>query len=287
MADWEGGQAKRALTLTAAALLATAAMALGQETVRLTLEEAIDLARENNPAFLSTQNNEAAFDWGVREAASSLFLPTLTARGSASRRSAGVDVFGGGFTFGNVQQGATFRSDYGLTASYTLNGNTLFGLSSAKADRNAARAFTDEAEFTMESLVTLQYMVALRARDRVQVARRGVESSLETLEIAQARVDAQAAVAMDATTARVQVGRDSVALLRAESDMRVGTLRLLEAIGLDLGADVELVSQFEVFRPSWTSRELISIALESHPGLKAAVAAEGAGRAGLRQTRGN
>jgi outer membrane protein len=61
----------------------------------------------------------------------------------------------------------------------------------------------------------------------------------------------------------------------------------LETVGLDLGADVELVSQFEVFRPSWTTQELISIALESHPGLKAAVAAEGARQAGLRQTRGN
>ena len=65
MVAWEVGPAKRVLTLTAAALLATAAMALGQETVRLTLDEAIDLARENNPTFLRTQNNEAAADWLV------------------------------------------------------------------------------------------------------------------------------------------------------------------------------------------------------------------------------
>ena len=48
MADRDGGHAKRVLTLMAAALLATAAMALGQEPVRLTLDEAIELARENN-----------------------------------------------------------------------------------------------------------------------------------------------------------------------------------------------------------------------------------------------
>ena len=66
MVDCEAGHAKRALTMTAAALLATAAMALAQEPVRLTLEEAIDLARENNPTFLKTQNNEAAADWSGR-----------------------------------------------------------------------------------------------------------------------------------------------------------------------------------------------------------------------------
>ena len=138
----------------------------------------------------------------------------------------------------------------------------------------------------MESVITLQYMTVLPARDQVEVARRQVERSIENLEIAQARVDAQAAIITDAKQAQVQLGRDSVALIRAESAQRVGTLGLLETVGLDLGVEVELVSQFEVFRPSWTSTELISIALESHPGLNAFVASEGARRADLRQARG-
>ena len=138
----------------------------------------------------------------------------------------------------------------------------------------------------MGSLVTLQYMTALRARDQVEVAHRQVERSVENLEIAQARVDAQAAIVTDAKQAQVQVGRDSVSLIQAESALRVGILGLLETVGLNLGADVDLVSQFEVFRPSWTSTELISIALESHPRLNAFVASEGARRANLRQARG-
>ena len=273
------------LTMTASALLATAAMALGQESVLLTLDEAIDLARQNNPTFLRTQNNEAAADWGVRQAVSNLFVPSFTASASATYRAPGESRIGT-INTGVIEQGALYYSSYSLRATYSLNGNTLFGVSSAKAERNAARAFTSAAEFTMESLVTLQYMTALRARDQVQVYHRQVERSIENLEIAQARVDAQAAIITDAKQAQVQVGRDSVALLRSESDLRVGTLRLLETVGLDLGADVELVSQFEVFRPSWTSRELISIALELHPGLKAVVATEGARRANLRQARG-
>lgn len=285
MADWEAGHAKRAAVLTAAVFLATAAMALGQETVSLTLDEAIELARENNPTFLSTQNNEAQFDWGVRQATSNLILPSFTANASATYQAPGESRIGT-INTGGVERGALYYSSFSIGGSYTLNGNTVFGLGSAKADRNAARALTDAAEFLMEYGVTLQYMVALRARDRVDVARRQVDSSLENLEIVQARVDAQAAIVMDAAAAQVQVGRDSVALLQAESAMRVETLRLLETVGLDLGADVELVSQFEVFRPSWTSTELISIALESHPGLTAVVANEGARRANLQQARG-
>jgi len=285
MADWDEGRMKRAVTMAAGALLATAAMTLGQETTRLTLDEAIDLARVNNPTFLTTQNNEAAADWGVREATSNLILPSVDIFGNLRYRSPGVNRIGT-INTGGVDQGAQYTSYYQLRAIYNLNGNTLFGLSSAKADRNAARALTDAAEFFMESEVTLRYMTALRARDQVQVARRQVDSSIETLEIAQARVDAQAAIVTDARQAQVQLGRDSVALLQAESAERVGTLALLETIGVNLGDEVELVSQFEVFRPEWTSTELISIALESHPRLNAYVASEGARRANLRQARG-
>ncbi len=285
MKDWEGGQAKKAVTLTAAALLATAAMALGQESVRLTLDGAIDLARENNPTFLRTQNNEAAVDWGVREATSNLFVPSLTANAGATYRAPGQSRIGT-INTGVIEQGALYYSNYNISARYSLNGNTVFGLSSAKAEQNAARAGTRAAEFLMESLVTFQYMTALRARDRVEVALRQVERSIGNLEIAQARVDAQAAIITDAKQAQVQLGRDSVALLIAGSAQRVGTLGLLETVGLDLGADVELVSQFDVFLPSWSSTELLSIALESHPGLAAFEASEGARRANLRQARG-
>jgi outer membrane protein TolC len=59
------------------ALLAT--QLVGQQAPRtLTLDEAIDLARQNNPNFLSTANNQASADWAVREAYGS-FLPSVTA----------------------------------------------------------------------------------------------------------------------------------------------------------------------------------------------------------------
>ncbi len=277
-------EAKRALTLVAAALMATATMAFGQE--RLTLEGAIDLARENNPTFLATQNDEAAFDWAMREAVTNLLVPSLTVFGQAAYRAPGVSRIGT-INTGGVDQGALYTSGYSIQASYTLDGNTLFGVPSAKADRSAAHARTVAAEFTMESLVTLQYMTALRARDQVEVARRQVESSIENLEIAQARVDAQAAIVTDAKQAQVQMGRDSVALLQSESALRVETFRLLENIGFNMANEVELVSEFAVFEPTWTDGALISLALEIHPQLKALVASEGARRANLRQARGS
>ena len=278
---------QRSMLMAAAALMATAVMAFGQqESVRLTLDGAIDLARQNNPLFLTTQNDEAATDWAVREAFTNMFIPSLTAFGSATYRAPGVQRIGT-INTGGVDQGAVYTSFYQLQARYQLSGNTIFGVGSARADSRAAHARTVAAEFTMESLVTLQYMTALRARDQVEVARRQVDRSIENLEIAQARVDAQAAIVTDAKQAQVQLGRDSVSLLQFESALRVETFRLVENVGLDIGAEVELVSEFDIFEPQWTSAELISRALEAHPQLRAFVASEDARKANLRQARGS
>ena len=149
--------------MTAAALMATAMMALGQETVLLTLEDAVDLARQNNPIFLTTQNDEAASDWAMREAVSNLFIPSLTAFSQVGYRAPGINRIGT-INTGGVDQGALYDSFYLLQAQYRLDGNTLFGVSSAKADKSATHARTVAAEFTMESLVTLQYMTALSSQ---------------------------------------------------------------------------------------------------------------------------
>jgi outer membrane protein len=279
-----GTELGRQILFAAAATMATALMAMGQETTRLTLDDAIELARRNNPTFLQTQNDEGAADWAVREAYTSLFLPSLSGFGTAQYVAPGQQRIGT-ITTGGVEQGALFTSFYSLNLNYSLSGNTLFGLGSARADRKAARARTIAAEFIMEQAVTLQYMTALRARDRVAVTRRQLDRSKENWEIARARVEAQAAIITDAKQAEVQAGRDSVALLQAQSALRVERFRLLENVGLSFEDEVELVSEFEVFRPDWDVGELIAAALDGHPQLRSFEANESARKANLRQAR--
>lgn len=274
----------RVVVLTTAALMLTAAMALGQQPQLLTLGEAIDLARRNNPIYLSTQNDEAAADWAVREAYTNLVIPNLTAFSQLQYRAPGVQRVGT-INTGGVDQGAIFTSFYSLNLNWQLNGTLWFQRSSAEADRKATRARTKAAEFTMESAVTLQYMAALRARDQAGVARRARMRSQENLEIAQARVQAQAAIVTDQKQAEVQLGRDQVALLQFESALRVEKFRLMEALGIEIHSDLILASEFQVFEPEWDVDQLIGFALDGHPQLKAFVASEDARKANVRQAR--
>jgi hypothetical protein len=58
-----------------ACLLVTVTSLDAQQVTRMTLEEAIELARQNNPLFQQTLTDLAPAQWNVRAANANLFLP--------------------------------------------------------------------------------------------------------------------------------------------------------------------------------------------------------------------
>jgi len=249
----------------------------------LTLDEAVALARRNNPTYLSTENDEGPADWAVRESYG-LFLPNFTTNISGQYLAPGTPSFG---LFTGADLGLDkvdyYYSSYNLQASYRLEGSSFFQVASARADRKATQARIRAAAFTLENGVTAQYLTALRARDEVAVADRQLQRAQENYELASARVEVGAALPTDGKQAEVERGRAEVALLEAESSLRVEKLRLLEQIGVDAGGDFLLVSEFDVFRPPWTRDELVSRAMERHPQIRAFRAQESARKASARQ----
>src|SRR5690606_41086151 len=57
-------------------------------------------------------------------------------------------------------------------------------------------------------------------------------------------------------------------------DLRGATLLLAEQIGVALPPGIALVSEFEVFEPTFDAAELVQVALEAHPSLNAVRAQE-------------
>jgi outer membrane protein len=269
------------LALVAAAWAVTVLVAQEGPT-RLTLDDAIRIAKDNNPQFLSQTNDMAAADWAVRSAYGA-FLPNINASGSMSFQEAGVQNLGT-VSFG-AQSTDWYSSGYSLTFNWNLNGNTLFGVRNARASQDATSARIDAAAFTLESAVTLQYMTALRAGDGVAVAQRQLDRTRQNFQIVQNRVESGASAGTEGKQSEVDLGRAEVALIQAEQAFRTEKLRLMEQLGIALDEDVELASGFDVFEPTWQRDELVSVALEAHPSLNALTAAENAARAGVRQSR--
>jgi outer membrane protein len=273
---------RTAVALLGAVQLAVAVPAGAQEApTRLTLDEAIRLAKGNNPAFLSTQNDLGAAAWQEREAYAA-FLPQVTASASAGYTEAGTQRIGT-LDFGS-QSTDWYSSSYNLSLDWTFNGATIFGVPNARASKRATEAGIEAAEFNLESTVAFQYMTALRAGDQVDVAQRQLDRARQNLEIVNTRVASGAAAGTEGTQAEVELGRAEVGLIQAQRDVRQAKLLLAEQIGMQLADDVELVSQFEVFEPAFDRDQLVERALSAHPSLSAFRAQESATRAAARQT---
>ena len=245
MTDRSGGRMKtkvkvanrdrlvRRAIMTALVLMALFATSLiGQQAPsQLTLEEAIGLAKANNPTFLSTQNDQSAANWQVREAYAQ-FLPSLRAGVGGTWQAAGVQRFG---TVEFAQNTDWLYSGYSLNFGMTIDGNTIFGIPNARANKRATGARITAAEFNLESTVALQYMAVLRGLDGVDVAQRQLDRAQQNLQIVNTRVSTGAAAGTEGKQAEVDLGRAEVTLIQAERDLRTGATPSLRADGRHAG----------------------------------------------------
>jgi outer membrane protein len=248
----------------------------------LTLADAITLARANNPTYRQAINDRAPAAWEVRSAWASLLVPTVTASGGLGYAGPGQQTF---LTSSFSQSVSTWSSSYGFNLAWALSGQTLTQPGLRKAQLNAADADVLGAETSVVNAVTQEYLTVLQARDNAEVARQQLQHDEEFLKLAQARYDVGRASLIDVRQAQVARGQAQVALLRARTAVQVEKLRLFQAIGvaapLDI-ASVQLSDSFSVQTPTWQLAELLTLAEQQNPPLKALRERERAASWGVR-----
>lgn len=282
MVDTVDRIAVRALVL-GTALLALSATSLFAQQVpdELTLDDAIALAKSNNPTFLTTANDQSAANWQVREAWAQ-FVPSVTANLNGTWQEAGQQRFGT-IVF---SEGATtdwLYSGYSFNANMRIDGQSIFGVPAARANKRATQARITAAEFNLESTVALQYMTVLRAQDGVDVAQRQLDRARQNLQIVNTRVETGASAGTDGKQAEVDLGRAEVGLIQAERDLRQARLLLSEQLGVIMDPETRLSSEFDVFEPTYSVDELLQMSMEQHPSLRSFRAQESSTRAAARQ----
>ncbi|MFW5950694.1 MAG: TolC family protein, partial [Gemmatimonadota bacterium] len=253
-----------------AALLVSGGVVAQEAPAPMSLEEAIALARENNPDYRAQLNDELVADWGVRSAYAE-FMPSVTAGGGLSYQAGGQARIGG-YTAGDIGLAETpdyYYSSYNLSIGLGLSGADFYRVGQQKATRRSVRAQVETAAQTLEANVTRQYMAVLRTRDAVELSRAELGRAEANLALAEARYAVESATAIEAKQAEVERGRAEVNLLRSESSLHNQKVRLLELVGIDLDRDVELTSEVPVFQPDWSLEGLVEAALSGQPGLEA------------------
>ncbi|PYO61147.1 MAG: hypothetical protein DMD70_07375 [Gemmatimonadetes bacterium] len=257
--------------LLSVGLFVCPAIAICQQPVpaTLSLADAIALARQHNPAYRQTIHDRAPAAWGVRNAWSSLWLPSVTASGGVGYAGPGEQNF---LTSSFSQSVSTWSSNYSFLLDWTLNGQTLSEPGLRKAQLNAAQADVVGAETNLVTAVTQQYLTVLQARDNAEVARQQLDHDEQFLKLAQARYEVGRASLIDVRQAQVARGAAEVSLLRARTAVQVEKLRLFQQIGVsapvDLGT-VQLTDTFSVQTPTWRLSDLLGMAEQQNPSLKA------------------
>jgi len=247
------------------------ALATSQQPIPVTLSlaDAIALARQHNPAYRVTLNDRTPAGWGVRNAWSSLLLPNLTVSGGVAYAGPGEQNF---LTSSFSQGVSTWSSSYSFLLDWRLNGETLSQPGLTKAQRDAADADVVGAANFLVTAVTQQYLTILQARDNAELARQQLQHDEEFLKLAQARYDVGRTSLIDVRQAQVARGTAEVALLRARTAIQVEKLRLFQQIGVTAPVDVstvQLTDTFPVQTPPWRLNELLTMAEEQNPALRA------------------
>jgi outer membrane protein len=257
-----------------------------QARATLTLEEALRLARSNNPDYLSRTTDAINADWSVRAAYAAL-LPGASANTTFQYQGEGTPRFGTftGGDLGLAQSPAYYISGYSLGLSYQLSGANLLAPRRELANRRATEAGIEAAAFTLDAQVTRQYLAVLRARDGVRLAEQELERAADVRRLAEANVAVGRSIPLEVMQAEVQQGRAEVALLQAENLVETEHLRLVQTLGIDLDRELELTSDFPIVELGWTQDALVAMATQSHPSLRAARAAEEASSSSVRIAR--
>lgn len=231
----------------------------------LTIEQAIELARRNNPDLQQTVNNRIGARAAVRSAYGAL-LPSADASLSLMRQQGGRQIFSG------ASLGASSdinQSSYQIGFNYRLNSATLITPSLERANRDAVEADIIGATEILRNNVSQQYLTTLQAEANADLQDSLVAAAQQQLVLAQAREIVGSGTQLDVQRADVALGLQKVQALKARSQIEIEKLRLYQLMGTPQPAKVRLVSQFTVTPLRQGVQELISLAQRQNPGVLA------------------
>jgi outer membrane protein len=247
--------------LVPAAVSAQTSTTAAPARTTLSLDEAINLARRNNPAHLAQINNRRTADAAVRSANGQL-LPNADASFFAQRQQGGRQIFGG------TSLGASSdinQSQYQIGIGYRINRATLITPRLQRANRDAVEADINGSAQLLRANVTQQYLAVLQAQDRASLQDTLLVAAESQLVLAKARALVGSGTQLDVSRAEVSVGQQQVQVIQARNQIEIEKLRLFQQMGVEQPAGVTLTTQFTTLTEPPPLADLLSLARQRNP----------------------
>ncbi|MFD2532085.1 TolC family protein [Gracilimonas halophila] len=257
-----------------------ASSALAQEQRTITLQEAIEIALENNYQLKQARNNLDLADHQIRSEYAD-FLPSVNGNLSGSRRT-GQQFISDRFSEGlDPFVDITSQSISGnLSANIPLfngfeNINSLRASEQSKiSDEESLRRSREQVIFNTAS----NYLQVLLDMELLEIRRENLENSQKQLEQVQAQVEVGSRPTVDLYNQEAQVANEELLLTQQENSLKFSKILLVRQLQIDPMGDYqftvpEMESEIntEVLE-SYSLSELIDQALLNRSDLKSTIA---------------
>ncbi|MBA4160038.1 MAG: TolC family protein [Gemmatimonadetes bacterium] len=242
--------------LLAIALAASALPATAQEPAPvLTLSEALEIAREHNPAYRQALAGVAVAAADERRAWGSL-LPTLglgfTTSLTQSRVLTGTDEFGRPVRLDEASVFTRTATGQAISlGSVTLfdGGARLREARAARASASATRAGVEAEAVRLEARIARSYYEALRTERQIKLEEGLLESARDRLAATERLLRVAVSSPVDLLGAEIEVAQREQGAERARGEARKARLALGEAMGvgreIPAALDAELPAVFD------------------------------------------
>jgi outer membrane protein len=250
----------RLLLLTC--LLAIPLFAHAQER-SLTIEEAMEIALENNYQLKQAQNNRGLADSQVRNARAD-FFPNLNANFSGNR------TVGRQF----VQEDASFddRTTYALSGGLSTNVtifdgfNNIANLRRAEAERASDELYLERLRENIMFETASRFLQVVLDQELLRISESSLEASQSQLEQIQAQVEVGARPTVDLYNQEAIVASDELSVIQNENALSVSKAQLIRIMQeesiTEVVPEIPAVEELSLIPVDLNLQELIEAALE-------------------------
>lgn len=283
----------RITVIALGAVLTVTSRAAAQERIVLTLEQALEIARRQNPEYRQALHQERAAGAQVN-AGLGAFLPTLSARASftgvSSRTVTGENDFGQAVSLPAAIDFERSAASQGVSASLTLF-DGLSNLNTVRSARESEKRFSAGSEAALirtEAETKRRFYDALRTGHLVELEERLLTQAREQLAATERLFRTAGATQEDVLGAQADVAGQELALSRARGEAEKARLLLKEYLGIT--EPIDFIVQGEpplALDPSELDEDaIVRRAIANHPAVLSLEAAARAAALSARAARG-
>ena len=234
----------------------------GHAAERMSLKECIDTALKSQPTIRAAQENIRAGQGRETQTASPYFPQVTASTGYSENHS----PMGGAFFGGSITK--TYTTSLSVNQTLYDFGKTGNAYDAAKLGTLSTERDAERISHEVVLNVKQSYYALLAAKKLVEVAQKTVEQTESHLKQAEAFFRTGSKPRYDVTRAEVEVNNAKLGLINAKNGVRLRTIALNNAMGIDPGRITEIVEELPPVPALPTLEQAQVDALKNRPDMR-------------------